>query len=188
MTVKRNEISFYPEIQTYIESQIKSNFLAKKNSSINVYWGIGELKAKLQEIISQHPIECGCVRSFASRVPPLNLDIFALITDGSHFKLLILEIKLLPRVGLKEWSQLVGYCLVSGAQYGLLINIDNGASERLFHILTDDPNVSFIETAKGNHLLGLMKWDSVTRDFVYSNLGVVKSISDLSDQLLLEFN
>lgn len=188
MTIKRNEISYYPEIQSYIETQIKSNFLAKRNTRINVYWGIGELKAKLQEIISQHPNECDCVRSFASRVPPLNLDIFALITDGVAFRLLILEIKLLPSAGLKEWSQLIGYCLVSGAQYGLLINIDNGASQRLFDILTNDTNLSFIETTKGKHVLGFMQWDSITNDFVYSNLGFVKSIADLSDQLLLEFN
>lgn len=188
MTTKRNEISYYPEIRSYIEAQIKSNFLVKKKASINVYWGIGELKAKLQEIIALHPAECNCVKSFASRVPPLNLDIFALITDGFQFRLLILEVKLLSRAGLKEWSQLVGYCLVSGAKYGLLINIDNGASQRLFDILTDEPNLSCIETINNKHLLGFMQWDSLTHDFVYSNLGFIKSVSDLSNQLIMEFH
>ena len=39
-------------------------------------------------------------------------------TDGIKFELLILEVKLMNSAGLKEWSQLVGYCLVSGAKYG----------------------------------------------------------------------
>lgn len=188
MTVRRNEISYYPEIQSYIEKQIKSNFLVQKNTNINVYWEIGELKTKLQQIIALHPQECNCVNSFASRVPPLNLDIFALITDGLKFKLLILETKYLQRVGLKEWSQLVGYCLVSGAKYGLLINVDNGASQRLSDILTDEPHLSCIETTMNKHLLGFMQWDSLTKDFTYSNLGFIRTVSNLTDQLVNDFS
>lgn len=105
----RNEVSYYPEIQRYIEEQLKSNFRLTRQRDLFVYWGIGELKTNLQRIISEHPAECECARSFANRVPPLNLDIFALITDGEHFELLILEVKLLRGAGLKEWSQLVGY-------------------------------------------------------------------------------
>ena len=111
----RNEVSYYPEIQRYIEEQLKSNFRLTRQRDLFVYWGIGELKTNLQRIISEHPAECECARPFANRVPPLNLDIFALITDGEHFELLILEVKLLRGAGLKEWSQLVGYCLNSTA-------------------------------------------------------------------------
>ena len=187
----RNEISYYYEIQSFIEAQLKSNFLAGNHRELFVYWGIGELKTNLQNIIFEHPNECACAVKFAKRVPALNLDIFALITDGNKFELLILEIKLVKSAGLSEWSQLVGYCLVSGAKYGLLVNIDNGSSPRLTQILHTEPHISHIETIVNNetreHLLGFMQWNSTTRNFEYSNLGLIKSLSELSNRLVSEF-
>lgn len=191
MPNNRNEVSYYSEIQRFIEEQLKSNFRINSRRELYVYWGIGELKTNLQRIISLHPAECECARAFANRVPPLNLDIFALITDGIHFELLILEVKLLHGAGLKEWSQLIGYCLVSGAKYGLLVNIGNGGSPRLNQILSSEHHLSHIETIVNEsqrcHCLGLMTWDSLTQNFEYSNLGAVKSLSDLSEKIRAEF-
>lgn len=187
----RNEVSYYPEIQTFIEAQLKSNFTANSKRELYVYWGVGELKTQLSRILNEHPIECACAAQFANNVPPLNLDIFALITDGRKFELLILEVKLVKSAGLSAWSQLVGYCLVAGAKYGLLLNIDNGASQRLSQMLQTEPHISRIRTVSGHgefeHLLGFMQWDSVTQNFEYSNLGIVKSLSQLSERLLAEF-
>lgn len=187
----RNEVSYYPEIQTFIETQLKSNFKVRCNRELSVFWGIGELKTNLQRIINENPEKCNCARAFTQQTPLLNLDIFALITDGHKFELLILEVKLMSAAGLKEWSQLVGYCLVSGAKYGLLINIDNSASPRLSQILSTEEHLSHIQTNVNNqireHCLGFMQWDSLTQNFEYSNLGMVKSLSDLSNQLVSEF-
>lgn len=186
----RNEVSYYPEIQQFIEAQIKSNFYALSRD-LEVFWGIGELKTNLDRIISENPDKCNCARAFAQRVPPLNLDIFALITDGITFELLILEVKLMNSAGLKEWSQLVGYCLVSGAKYGLLVNIDNGASPRLAQILSTEEHLSCIRTTVNDrdqeHCLGFMQWDSLTQNFEYSNLGMIKSLSELSSKLAEKF-
>ena len=191
MPIKRNEVSYYPEIQRFIEEQLKSNFRSKHNRELEVFWGIGELKTNLQNIINANPEKCGCATRFAQYVPPLNLDIFALVTDGVKFELLILEVKLMSSAGLKEWSQLVGYCLVSGAKYGLLINIDNGASPRLSQILSTEEHLSYIRTMVANerqeHSLGFMQWDSITQSFEYSNLGLIKSLSALSDMIADEF-
>ncbi len=190
MPLRRNEISYYPEIQTFIEAQLKSNFQVQRQREIQVFWGIGELKANLQRIIESNPDVCACARNFTLQVPPLNLDIFALITDGLSFQILILEVKLMNSVGLKEWSQLIGYCLVSGAKYGLLINIDNGPSPRLAQILSTEGHLSDIKTIVNNsqqeHCLGFMQWDSLTQSFEYSNLGLIKSLSDLSNQIANE--
>lgn len=192
MAIKRNEVSYYPEIQRFIEAQLKSNFRAQQHRELEVFWGIGELKTNLQRIISANPEQCKCATNFAQRVPPLNLDIFALITDGIKFEILILEVKLMNSAGLKEWSQLVGYCLVSGAKYGLLVNIDNGSSPRLSQILSTEEHLSHIKTLVGNelkeHCLGFMQWDSLTQNFEYSNLGLIKSLSELSKQLAAEFS
>lgn len=191
MPINRNEVSYYPEIQQFIETQLKSNFKARHSQELDMFWGIGELKTNLQRIIRANPEKCACANDFALRVPPLNLDIFALITNGVRYELLILEVKLMNSAGLKEWSQLVGYCLVSGAKYGLLVNIDNGASPRLAQILSTEEHLSHIETIvrdnKHEHCLGFMQWDSLTQNFEYSNLGAICSISDLSNQLASEF-
>ena len=108
-----------------------------------------------------------------------------------RFEILILEVKLMNSAGLKEWSQLVGYCLVSGAKYGLLVNIDNGASPRLAHILSTENHISDIQTMidgkNYEHCLGFMQWDSLTQSFEYSNLGMIKSLSELSNQIAEEF-
>lgn len=191
MEKKRNEISYYQEIQMFIEEQLKSNFRVAKQDSVEIFWGIGELKSNLLRIISENKEKCECVKCFSQRVPPLNLDIFGLITDGIKFELLILEVKLMNSTGLKEWSQLLGYCLVSGSKYGLLINIDNGASPRLSQILSTEEHISYIQEVVRNdiveHRLGFMQWDGLTHNFEYSNLGMVKSLSDLSHQLINDF-
>ena len=191
MRKKRNEVSYYYEIQRFIEAQIKSNFLAQRQRALYVFWGIGELKTNLQRIINLNMEQCGCAEHFMQQIPPLNLDIFALITDSVKFELLILEVKLMNSVGLKEWSQLVGYCLVSGPKYGLLINIDNSASSRLANILIAEEHISHIRTIVNNdsheHRLGLMYWDSLTQSLEYSNIGFIKSLSALSNHLSSQF-
>lgn len=191
MSDKRNEVSYYPEIQKFIEEQVKSNFRAKRRRELDVFWGIGELKTNLQRIFNDNPTRCDCIKSFLKRVPPLNLDIFAVITDGTKFEILILEVKLMNSAGLKEWSQLVGYCLVSGAKYGLLINIDNGASPRLSQILSTEKHLSHIKTIVNDeeheHCLGFMQWDSITHGLQYSNLGFIRSLSELSNKIAGEF-
>lgn len=188
---ERNEVSFYPEIRDFIEAQIKSNFRANCHRELYVFWEIGELKNGLRKIITANPEVCACAASFAQNTPPLSLDIFALVTDGVKFEVLILEVKIGKPAGLKEWSQLVGYCLVSGAKYGLLININAGGSPRLTDLLHNERHISHIRTLKeagqAEHLLGFMTWNPLTHNFEYTNLGAIRSLSLLSDKLATEF-
>lgn len=115
------------------------------------------------------------------------------MTNGSHFEIVILEVKLIDAAGLNQWSQLVGYNLVSNAKYGLLINIDAGASERLIRILSFEEDASKIVRKKADgseveHLLGFMEWNTITQNFEYSGLGQVSSLSALSSALIAQFN
>lgn len=189
---KRNEISYYPEIEEHIASQIKSNLLASGISGVEVYWKIGELTTKLRELIREHPDKCSCMKHFANNTPPLNLDVFGVVTNGEKFQIIILEVKLLQNAGLSEWSQLLGYCVVSDARYGLLINVDGGASQRLKGILVSNKDVSHIvrEKCQGEVIecfTGFMQWNSITHNFEYSNLGQLRSLSALSDLLIYDF-
>lgn len=191
--MKKNEVDYYPEIMSFIEEQLKSNFLSRKIKDVHIFWKSGELKTKIRELITDYPSLCGCIESYCNTVSPLNLDIFAVITNGLHFEVLILEVKLVKAVGLSEWSQLVGYNLVSGAGFGLLINIDSGASPRLSDILAMEEDVSSITRIKRNgeqilHELGFMQWNSVTKNFEYSNLGCICSLSELSRKIAEKFN
>ncbi len=191
--MKKNEVAHYPEITSYIEAQLNSNFRVKGITNVHIYWKSGELTSKLKELINEHPLDCECLKTYCQNTPPLNLDIFATITNGKKFVILILEIKLRTAVGLAEWSQLVGYNFVSDAQYGLLVNIDAGASSRLIGILSTEIDASKIVRIKENgkrieHLLGFMQWNTVTQNFEYSNLGKIWSLSALSNELIAQFN
>lgn len=190
---KRNEISYYPEITEHIATQIKSNLRVRGINNIEVFWKIGELTTKLQELIVEHPEWCSCLRNYAHNTPPLNLDVFGVVTNGDKFEIIILEVKLLQNVGLSEWSQLLGYCVVSDAKYGLLINVNGGASQRLRGILVSNPDVSKIKRIKSNGIeitssAGFMEWNSLTQNFEYSNLGQIHSISALSELLIMDFS
>ena len=188
----KNEVAHYPEIMRCIEEQLQSNFRAKRVTGIKIYWKSGELTSKIRELIKEHPVTCSCLASYSCSTPPLNLDIFAVVTNGQKFEIVILEVKLLESVGLNQWSQLIGYNLVSSARYGILINIDGDASSRLKDILSSDIDASRIVRKKANgtmmeHLFGFMRWNTITQNFEYSGMGQVHSLSALSKALISRF-
>jgi len=185
------ETAQYQEITNFIEMQLQSNFRAKNINDIHIYWLIGEMKSNINELINKQPEHCKCLIDFVKKMPPLNVDIFAVITNGNAFELLILEVKLLKSVGLSQWSQLIGYCMVSDCKYGLLININGGASSRLIELLRKNNDVSKIIRLKENKnietQLGFMQWNSITKNFEYSGLGQLESLSSISNQLIKQF-
>ncbi len=189
---KKNEISYYPEIMDFIKNQIESNFRASKNP-LKVYCKTGELKKGLTEIIAENRITTKSIIDFANSTPPLSLDIFALITDGKDYELLIIEVKLMDNVGLTQLSQLIGYCIVSNAQYGLLINVNGGESPRLVDLLTNEPDVTCIRRTLAyssrlvEHNLGVMEWDGEVKNLYYSGYGRIETISMLCDMLAAKF-
>lgn len=187
------ETSYYPEIMSFIKTQIESNFKAS-NSRLKVYFKTGELCSKLHDIIIENNITATSIVNFAESTPPLSLDIFGLITDGTQFELLILEVKLKSSVGLTQLSQLIGYCIVSKAEYGLLINIDGGESKRFSDLLVNEHDLTHIvRTLNGSgkvieHNLGVMEWDSVTKNLNYTGTGAIRTISELCKKIENKFN
>ena len=187
MSKKKDEVSYYPEIMAFVKAQIESNFLASKNP-LKVYCKTGELKKGLTEIIRENHITTNSIIEFASKTPPLSLDIFALITDGIDYELLIIEVKLLSAVGLSALSQLIGYCIVSNAEHGLLINVNGTESPRLTNLLINEPDTTYIrrELINGKeveHSLGVMEWDSDTQNLLYTGYGKIKTMSSLCEHL-----
>lgn len=196
----RNEVSYYPEIMLFIKTQIESNFHALQNP-LKVYFKTGELRKGLSEIIHENNIATSSIVEFAAQTPPLSLDIFGLITNGIIYELLVIEVKNRNSVGLSELSQLTGYCIVSNAQYGLLVNVDGGVSPRLTELLINEQNITHIEriikyqqglggktiSKKIEHNFGVMEWDSETKNLTYTGHGGIRSISELCDKLANRF-
>ena len=186
----RNEISYYPEIMQFLKEQIESNFTAWARP-LKVYCKTGELRNGLQNIIRENQITSPAILQFASTTPPLSLDLFALITDGFQYELLIVEVKLMKSVGLTQLSQLIGYCIVSNAQYGLLININGRESPRLTELLTSRSDILHIvrdvNGAGVIHNLGVMEGDSETQNLLYTACGSLRTISELCKKLEKQF-
>ena len=188
----RNESSYYDEIMRFVKEQIESNFQAARKP-LKVYCKTGELRRGLQEIISENNITTSSIVDFAASTPPLSLDIFALITDGEKYELLIIEVKLLKSVGLTQLSQLIGYCIVSNAQYGILVNIEGGESPRLTNLIMNEPDVMHIvrhlnvKNGFVEHNLGVMEWDSETHNLTYTGYGRIRTITELCERLSQKF-
>ena len=193
MSAERNEVSYYDEIMAFIKEQIESNFAAWEKP-LKVYCKTGELQKGLKDIVRENNISTPAIVDFAASTPPLSLDIFALITDGTKYELLIVEVKLMRAVGLTQLSQLIGYCIVSNAQYGLLINVNGGESPRLTNLIMNEPDLMYIVrslTSKSEtveHNLGVMEWDSDTQNLTYTGFGAIRTISELCMKLEAKFH
>lgn len=191
-SAERNEVSYYNEIMQFVKAQIESNFSAWEKP-LKVYCKTGELRSGLDAIIRENHITTPAILEFSSSTPPLSLDIFALITDGVKYELLIIEVKLLKSVGLTQLSQLIGYCIVSNAQYGLLVNVNGGESPRLTNLITNEPDLMHIvrtlekRQATIEHNLGVMEWDSETQNMTYTACGAIRTLSELCKKLESKF-
>ena len=189
---KRVEVSYYQEIMDFIKTQIESNFLAS-DKPLKVYSKTGELRKGLQEIIRENGITSPSIVNFASQTPPLSLDIFTLVTDGTKFQLLIEEIKLLSSVGLTQLSQLIGYTIVARAKYGLLINVNGGESPRLTNLLLNDPDLLhtkqiLLDGKEVTHCYGVMEWEPMTKNLIYTGHGPIGTMADLCGLLEKDFD
>lgn len=179
----KREVDFYQEIAKGLKALVEANL--PNDAKISVYPLIGEIRSALGTLLANKNIEHEAIKKFVQEIDVLNLDISFLLFDNKthRFEIVILEVKKVPSVGLTELSQLVGYCLVSKAKFGILVNVDSLASERFMTILEKDPDLTTIERKyRGNwlvHKFGVMKWNSVTQAFEYSNAGGIKSIPEL---------
>ena len=52
--MKKNEVAHYPEIMSFIESQLLSNFRSAGIDDISIFWKSGELTSKIKELIYEY--------------------------------------------------------------------------------------------------------------------------------------
>lgn len=189
-----NEVAYYPELAACLESTIKANL---NNPSINVKglylpeYG-SQIRAFLHRYISENEGTVSeSLKVFAEDVPKLRTDIVMLLDNPStnKFEMIIIEAKLLGSAGLTELSQLIGYSLVTKIKYGLLININGGASNELAHILETDLDLARIERTISDepfsitHKIGMMTYSSETANLSSIETSSVKSLPQLVEEI-----
>lgn len=188
----RDEVSYYPEIIEYFERSFKSDLHSVPD--LEVCFKIGNFSTGLKEVIEELNLYRHPLKAFSDKAPRLKLDIFGVVfsRDG-FFRIVIVEVKLLNKVGLQEFSQLVGYCISSDVSYGILINVDGSISNYLEDILLTNDDVSFIKRIKLDnseitHSFGVMQWQSKTRHIRYINVGTLNNLSSLCNAICLDYS
>lgn len=185
---KKTEVDYYPEIGEYLSKAIADNL--PNPSGFHVASLYGELRKALKKHIEETGIGGSSLRAYADGLADLQTDIAILVLNLStlQFEILIVEVKLVTVVGLTQLSQLIGYCLVSGAKLGLLVNVNGGASAGLTQKLIRDPNLALIKRLVSHeqitHNFGLMFWNESTQRLNYSGQGQLRNIEDLVLKIL----
>ena len=184
----RKEIEYYQEISMRLVDIFKANL--PKDQSIIISSLIGDIHSGLNTLIANGYDVGDKLREYSKEIYHLRLDITLLLENkrNGKFDLVIFEIKKVKSLGLSEFSQLIGYCLVSKIKFGILINIDNGLSSDFSSILESDRDITEIKRIIDNkifeHDFGVIFYNSSTKQFEYSNLGKVKTIPNLVNHLL----
>lgn len=184
---KKRETDYYPEISRYLVEQLAANLANAHRYHVAAI--TGELRKNLLQHISHTNVGGIALREFAEGLADLQTDIAILLLnlETLSFEILIVEVKLEKTVGLTQLSQLVGYCLVSGARLGLLVNVGGGASAGLINKLARDPELSRItrslQRGELEHKLGVMFWNPESLRLTYSNLGVLRTLRDIISDL-----
>lgn len=178
MSPLMNEVAYYPELAKHLEVAITANLT---DSSVNIKalylptFG-SNIRSFLASYLADHALDASdALRKYSLDVPKIRTDI-AVVFDNpktNKFQILLIEAKLLGSAGLTQLSQLLGYCLVTKAEYGLLINIGGGISNELADIIAFDKDVIKIDRTlkappfKILHKIGIMSYIPATNGFQY---------------------
>lgn len=178
----RIETDYYVEIAKELVVQVESNIEAGRYVVKSL---IGEIYAALNTLLANGYDAGALLKKYALSLHRLHLDISILIEDTvtGKFELVIFEIKRVKTMGLTNLSQLIGYCLVSKAKFGILMNVDYSISNEFAVILNGDRDLTHIvrllEGEELHHKFGVMIWNSTTRTIEYTAAGSIKSIPEL---------
>jgi hypothetical protein len=134
--MNRKEVDFYEEMAKDMAVQFESN-LGNMDGLYVVKSLIGEISSSLRTLFSNGYDAGTPLRDYAIKSHKLHLDVSIVIENkrNNKFEIIIFEVKKVKALGLGELSQLIGYCLVSKAKYGILVNVDKNISGEFSTIL-----------------------------------------------------
>jgi hypothetical protein len=189
-----NEVSYYPELSKQLEIVINANL---SNGDITVRalylpFDGSNVRSYLDKYINTPGVNASdSLRQYAIDVPKLRTDVVLVLDNPvtNRFKLVIVEVKLLGSAGLTELSQLIGYSLVTKAEYGLLINVNGGISNELASIMSTDKDLTYIErhlndtNEQTTTSIGVMSYTQDTYNFEYFPTQAIKSLPHLVETI-----
>lgn len=179
---RKIEVDYYPEIASAIKDLFISNFTA---TGLEVQALVGEISGAIGTLIANGYPAGEMLKEYGEKVHRLHLDISILVENKANgkFEIIIFEVKKTKRMGLSELSQLIGYCLVSRAKFGILVNVDNSVSGEFSVILDADKDLTkIVRVVNGEevvHKLGVMVWNSNTKKLQYTQSGEIKTLPEL---------
>lgn len=189
------EVDYYPELSEVLENTIKAN-ISDPNITVKALY-LPEYGSNIRSFLAKYLESDGVIvsdslRLYAEDVPKLRTDIIVLLDNPTtnKFQIIVVEAKLLGAAGLTELSQLIGYCLVTKAGYGLLINVNGGASNELTTILNQDLDLTKIERKlthqpfETTHKIGVMTYSSETRNLSYIPTSALKSLPQVIQEIV----
>ncbi len=179
----RLEVDYYDEIAEVLIQIFRANLTSSDKFAVKAL--IGEIGSTIRTLIVNGYDAGHALNHFGKSVHRLRLDISILVEnlENGAFEIIIFEVKKIKRLGLKDLSQLIGYCLVSKCKFGILINVDNTVSKDFSVILDADKDLTRIARLLDGvileHRFGVMIWNSKTKKIEYSESGAIKSITEL---------
>lgn len=185
---RKIEVDHYDEIAKALSDFFVANLEDGKKYVVKVL--IGEISSGIRTLIANGYDAGKALTKFGKSVHKLHLDISLLIenTEKGNFEIIIFEIKKTKRMGLTELSQLIGYCLVSKAKFGVLVNVDNSVSGEFSVILDADKDLTqiirVIDEKTIEHKFGVMIWNSKTLKMEYTQSGAIKSMPSLVEMII----
>lgn len=181
------EVDHYEEIAKALTSLIVSNFSKPENYSVKPL--IGEISSALRTLIANGYPAGNLLKEYSQKVHRLFLDVSIVVENNVNgkFEIIIFEVKKGNKLGLNELAQLIGYCLVSKQKFGVLVNVDSGVSDNFSIILQGDTHLTTIERIINGqslkHEMGVMVWNSNTKNFEYTQTAAIKNIPDLVNKI-----
>ena len=187
------EIEHYPSLALCLDGAISAN-LSNRNIRVKtLYLSVfgNNLRACLDKYVSESDgATSSKLVTFTRDAPEIRTDLFVVLDNPqtNRFFIVIIEAKYTNAVGLKELSQLLGYCLVAKAGYGLLINIDGGVSNELSRIITTDSAITNIQRQISDDEIavtkvGIMTFRANSNILEYHSGACVQSIPTMVNEL-----
>jgi hypothetical protein len=118
-----NEISYYEEFSKKI-TQYLSSYLG---SGFKIYYSCNNT---LDILVKDLELQSGItIKPENSYIPKLKVDIVFAVCENNKARLILIEVKYLPQLSLKDYSQLAGYLHVAKTiDIGLLLLVQKGNS------------------------------------------------------------
>lgn len=193
-----NEVSYYPELASSLEEAIKAN-LSNENINIQALY-LPTFGNNIRDYLDYY-IEhnkgnvSNSLIDFSKDIPKVRTDTIVLFDNPTtdKFTIVIVEVKLLSSAGLSEFSQLIGYNLVTKIEYGILVNVGGRVSTDLNSILISDADVTKIERIistppyKQMHKIGVMSYNPTTKNLDYietlTGVSIPKLVQEIENKL-----